>query len=411
MPKEQLEHYLKQATQGLNGKKRAQVLRELRGNLPARANEFQAFGSSESQALEKALDEFGAARAVSKGFYEVYTMPILNKWTAAAGLIGIAAFLSLNATASGVNFTLEAPVPVCAITSEGKLNAELCTVKGESWLELNSLVETFQANKVPARVEVSEGTSLPKYGAEPTQRVTLLLPGQAPIVLETLKGSGQESVGGPISTFSRDGKRYISTETFVAALGKAQIPLKVSGFINPTLELANVQIELGSVAQPVNLLSGLERMILNLVNAQHPMGLRGKDKPLEVPRKVNAFNGFDTVWRTSGIRYFVDIKQYPQKLVLPDVPGKFFLLLTKNSTLCCSVKPKNLLNIELLERQPDNTLETLSLPVDPEFVRSNQELREGPNNAVWLLPVNFAKPNEILDTKNPVLPLSSDVGN
>ncbi|MBC7646401.1 MAG: hypothetical protein H7095_04720, partial [Pseudopedobacter sp.] len=70
MPKEQLEHYLKQATQGLNGKKRAQVLRELRGNLLARANEFQAFGSSESQVLEKALDEFGAARAVSKGFYE-----------------------------------------------------------------------------------------------------------------------------------------------------------------------------------------------------------------------------------------------------------------------------------------------------------------------------------------------------
>ena len=48
MPKEQLEHYLKQATQGLYGKKRAQVLRELRGNLLARANEFQAFGSSES---------------------------------------------------------------------------------------------------------------------------------------------------------------------------------------------------------------------------------------------------------------------------------------------------------------------------------------------------------------------------
>ena len=96
---------------------------------------------------------------------------------------------------------------------------------------------------------------------------------------------------------------------------------------------------------------------------------------------------------------------------MPDVPGKFFLLLTKNSTLCCSVKPKNLLNIELLERQPDNTLETLSLPVDPKFVRSNQELREGPSNAVWLLPVNFAKPNEILDTKNPVLPLSSDVSN
>ncbi|MBC7646306.1 MAG: hypothetical protein H7095_04245 [Pseudopedobacter sp.] len=240
--------------------------------------------------------------------------------------------------------------------------------------------------------------------------VSLVLPGQAPIVLETLKGSGQEFPGGPISTFSRNGKRYVSTETFIAALGNAQIPLKVSGFNNPTLELANVQIKLGSVAQPVNLLPGLERMISNLVNAQHRVELEGKAKPLEVPRKVNPFDGFDRVWRTSEIRYFVDIAQYPQKLVLPDVPGKFFLLLTKNVTFCC-VNPKNLLNIEVLGRQPDNTLETLSLPVDPEFVRSNQELREGPSNAVWLLPVNFAKPNEILDTKNPVLPPSSNVGN
>ena len=41
---QRLEQYIRQAVRGLYGKRRAQVMRELRGNLLARANEFRAFG-------------------------------------------------------------------------------------------------------------------------------------------------------------------------------------------------------------------------------------------------------------------------------------------------------------------------------------------------------------------------------
>ena len=409
-PEQQLEQYLRQATRGLYGSRRAQVARELRGNLLARANEFRAFGASESQALEKALDEFGAARAVSRGFYEVYTMPILNKWTAAAGLLGIMTFLSLSATASGVNYTLEAPVPVCALDSTGHFKTRPCALEGSSWLEVNSLVKTLQDSGLKVRLELENGTSGLESRGKPTRFIRLYFPNQdQAATVRSLVSNGTSNDGAVFPTsFQRGGKLFIGTDDFIEALSNVKIPLHISSFVNPTLKFEGITLKLGSESQPINIQAGLEKLVFSsIMNVPKVIPIGSDGKPFKIPEMEGPFEPFrNFIMVNSSVR---SEKQYSLMLSVhfKNRPEHFFLSMTRVASTKAKAAP--LLFLELLEKNKQGIGLSKSLPKNARFVSNIKALYKGTAGDVLLLPVHFEKPYDLLDTKNPVLPRSSDV--
>ena len=102
MKHSRLERYLKQATQGLQGKKRAVVILELRGNLEQHVKERMAFGIAEDRALEEILDDFGAPSLVSRGMWGVHMKPLWTKAGVGVGLLTTLGLPMLLASASSV---------------------------------------------------------------------------------------------------------------------------------------------------------------------------------------------------------------------------------------------------------------------------------------------------------------------
>ncbi len=86
MKSNRLERYLQEASQGLYGKQRKMVIKELRGNLEQHVKERMAFGMSEVAAYEEMLDAFGAPQIVSRGMWGVHMKPMILKIGAVLGL-------------------------------------------------------------------------------------------------------------------------------------------------------------------------------------------------------------------------------------------------------------------------------------------------------------------------------------
>ena len=68
------------------------------------------------------------------------------------------------------------------------------------------------------------------------------------------------------------------------------------------------------------------------------------------------------------------------------------------------------LGLELLERQPNNTLISRSYLLNGKFVRDINALYNDDDQGTGLLwAINLEKPDNLLDTKNPIVLRSSDI--
>jgi len=90
--KRELERYLKRATRGLYGAARRDVWNELEQDILERVRVSQAFGLSEAQALNRALEQLGDPRAVSIGMASTYHFPVVFKGLALTLMAGTALF-------------------------------------------------------------------------------------------------------------------------------------------------------------------------------------------------------------------------------------------------------------------------------------------------------------------------------
>jgi hypothetical protein len=103
MKSNRLERYLQEASQGLYGKQRKIVIKELRGNLEQHVKERMAFGMSEVAAYEEMLDAFGAPQIVSRGMWGVHMKPMVLKIGAVLGLTTALSLPFVVASASSVS--------------------------------------------------------------------------------------------------------------------------------------------------------------------------------------------------------------------------------------------------------------------------------------------------------------------
>jgi len=99
--KRELERYLKQATRGLYGAARKDVWNELEQDILERVRGSKAFGLSETQALNRALEQLGDPRAVSAGMASTYHFPVVFKGLALT-LIGGAALFTFSSRAQQI---------------------------------------------------------------------------------------------------------------------------------------------------------------------------------------------------------------------------------------------------------------------------------------------------------------------
>ena len=183
---------------------------------------------------------------------------------------------------------------MCERSGAGPLKANPCALRGASWLELNSLLETLKKQNVKIERITTKGV---------VSQVKLLFPGQTqPIVVETLSDkSAQNPVNFELSRFQRSGKLFINTTQFLQAFGESRIPLTISSLKNPRLSISGVKLELGDTKNPVNIQVALERLVIGrALSTPFVVSEKSEGNLFEIPQKTGVFGNFKYFWPVSG---------------------------------------------------------------------------------------------------------------
>ena len=253
MKGDSLERYVRSATRGLYGEKRARVARELRGNLEHRMKEFMAFGDSRERAMEKALLEFGAAGVVSRGMQEVHVMPLMMK--SGAGLaLTLWMGLTLFSSQAQVLFSINPPVKTC----DTQLGLSFdCKQLKFSWVEPKSFFAALDPGarvRVVPRMSVTVletgggigGPSVAFGENSSTQDVPGLELSQAGMKVDLPLSQAQDS-------FSSGQTFYVDTRVALYGLLKLGVAPRFNRLLNPLIRTSKGQAQLGDASHPVDL--------------------------------------------------------------------------------------------------------------------------------------------------------------
>jgi hypothetical protein len=254
-----LERYLHLATWGLWGHKRREVRLELEGNIRDMAGDYQVFGLSESDAIDRVLEEFGPPEKVSLGMAKVYAVPTLLRNTFIAVTLAGLGISLLNSSAAQIASTSNGVVPICpeytSKTKTGQLVilrkiANDCRTDLESsWVELTSL-KTLLETKGVKYVHDKDG-------------LLLTFPGDKPIRIEMHPEIDATRGSVDVRSFKRNGQTYLNTNFLIEYIAyNSKLPVTLRGWINPRLSVGNTSLEFGTTDNPVQARRLFESMFL-----------------------------------------------------------------------------------------------------------------------------------------------------
>ena len=240
----EVERYLDKATRGLWGRKRKEVREELEAHIRERVMAHRIAGLNEENAAEKALKEMGEPREVSAGMAKLYTVP----WIAGSGVffaaictISILVFSDSLAQSLPVDYRW--PAEVCLEASAQTL-PEKCKTD-EPWLSVEDLKENLEPLGV-AITEQGDDTILSFPDAQPVRLLPLdINPAEY----------GSSASTGTLNTFLRgeqlrEGYYPLYAIVFQIA-SQADVPVRLEGWENLTLQVGDVAFQLGTEAQPL----------------------------------------------------------------------------------------------------------------------------------------------------------------
>ncbi|WP_189006107.1 permease prefix domain 1-containing protein [Deinococcus malanensis] len=238
----ELRRYLARATRGLWGKRREEVYAELEEHVLERADHLMVFGVPQQEALSRALSELGPPGRLSAGMNQVYLMPKLIQMSALSALTAVLVSLSLSLLAEGNAQVAIANLPMppsCAVSSKGmKSNAmtEIVSQKGNvycyrfrnakpmTYLDLNSLEQTLKPMGVTVSREGKQ-TLLKFPGAT----------GTAQLKANTVRGND----------------RYARLEELPYHFSGTGLPVTLTGWTNPTVQVGETKFKLGTPGSSV----------------------------------------------------------------------------------------------------------------------------------------------------------------
>ena len=236
----QVERYLKRATRGLWGKKRAEVREELEAHLRDRVLAHRIAGMREDDAVEKTLLELGNPHTVSRGMISLYTMPTLvgSGLIAAVMAVMITAVVTTTTLAQQIPVTFRVPTVPCLAVEAGAVPKECVTPL--PWVHLPSLREHL----APLGVEITHGPV----------RVELLFPGGKHVSLSLLDNVvGQRDEQGIPVPAEEVSHEYIDLWRLLTIVGeKSGLPIRIEGWINPRVHVGDTSFGVGTAQGEVN---------------------------------------------------------------------------------------------------------------------------------------------------------------
>lgn len=249
------EAYLNRATRGLWGQKRRDARTELRGAIEDKVYRHRLLGLSEAEASRAALRDLGSPHAIARDLSRIHTLPQAAR---AALLVGIATLVGVRAVAQvpTVSATSSTPITACKLddavlqrlipSERERLRAELAKPGGRERLEaecrrqsqgpndllkLKDLLAALRVGGVD--VQVLEGTDA---------FLSLRFPNQTerqPLNINDLV----REIGG---------ETYVPVGNLLGQLRYVlKAPVRLTGLMNPTLEIGPTRMQLGTKDQPV----------------------------------------------------------------------------------------------------------------------------------------------------------------
>jgi hypothetical protein len=256
-PQTKLERYLKQASRGIWGKKKLEVINELRGNIESRVWMLEQQGFSSFQALEMALEELGKPSEINAGMVKVHAMPKMFKALVVAAMLSSLAVVNVNLSTAQVAGASELPIDQCSaptvIEDSGNIpiyqfSGKFKTCIGGFWFKISDLKNVLEPLGVT--YERREGrVSL-------IQNHVFIFPGNIPLVIqpastfEVGKGTNPE-----ISTNIKSDAEYLPGSSLFKALSEMNVPTKIEGFEIPKITIGSISFTFGTAEKPINALS------------------------------------------------------------------------------------------------------------------------------------------------------------
>ncbi len=220
-----LEQYLRNASRGTYGKTRALIRTELEANIRIRGKELEHNGLTETQAINHALEELGAANQISTGMTGVYTMPKITVAAIPTAFALTALVIALSISRAQVETTVVGTVAECDFKNT-KTQTMPCALEA-NWLKLSSFKTELE--KAGGTLEV-----IP-------DGFNLQFPGDR---LVKVNGSPTGTPENQSIDFKQNGEIFFPTLYVIGLIAeKSNLPVKLEGYINPRLTVGSTKID------------------------------------------------------------------------------------------------------------------------------------------------------------------------
>lgn len=251
-----LERYLKLATWGLPRRQRDDVRSELEEHVLERAAGLQAFGVPEDEAVKRALAELGPPERVCTGMNGVYLMPKIMKLTALSTIVVTLSLAGMTSGGAQVTTTDRRPqTPTCAQSSKPLTSDERITVvRTEGTLtcyvfkDSGSYQGVYLSLDSLEQVLRSQGVQVRKQGAT-----------------TSFKFPNARREATPRVSFSQNGDRFISLAQTALNFGNLGLPVRLSGWTNPTVSIGSVDFKIGTAQQPVEAVDVYREILIDVL--------------------------------------------------------------------------------------------------------------------------------------------------
>jgi hypothetical protein len=361
-----LERYLNSATQGIVGKKRAQIQEELRGNLEQRAKELMAFGTAEKSALEQALNEFGAPKLVSRGMTQIYTLPWVNRTLGFGGILAATFATALLTSAKNIGVELVTPKYKCPQTK-----TEMCDMDGV-YVNMDSLISSLEIKN--AKLAIGNDNSMQfSVPHQQNSRNTYTI---------SMKSDKKFSI--TTSAFSKNGNNYLDLDTVLQAFSGAGWNVTFDRIINPSLKIGD---------QSISLVGSKDVDISRSIS--HSIG-----------KRFTAINGKII---GSGCLCHTAIKDYSSDLPFVGLPNKMYALISFSFDVTgwglSAKKRPNRVTVEVAQADANGLFTMPSKTRDLKFLSSLATFKEGRAwNTAIILPLTGRLDKDQFDEKHPLVP-------
>ncbi len=256
-PQTKLEQYLKRATQGIWGKKKLEVMNELRGNIESRVWMLEQQGLDKTQGMNVALEELGKPSEINAGMVKVHAMPKMIKAFVVAVMLSSLAVVNVNLGTAQVTGAAELPIDQCSVStvdedfgniSFNQFSEKFKTCIGGFWFKISDLKNVLEPLGVTYERREGRVSSLLNH--------VFIFPGNVPLVIKPAsnfqigKGTNPE-----ISTNTKSDAEYIPGSSLFKALSEMKVPTKIEGFEIPKITIGSVSFTFGTADKPINALN------------------------------------------------------------------------------------------------------------------------------------------------------------